>query len=200
MGAFMRHCTDPSMPVLVDANNILHVTGVLPPDIAGVDEEGLAQLIAESRYRGDAVCLVCDGPRRNRPAGPIAGVALRYSGAGTSADEVIAHLVAQCTAPRRLTVVSGDRAILRDARRRRCPVVTATDFLETLARDHATQTKRGTPPRSRPQTPTLDPQSIDAWRTFFGLDDSTALERLARAAREGPAHKRPHDRRTPRQL
>jgi len=188
------------MPVLVDANNILHVTGVLPPDIAGVDEEGLAQLIADSRYRGDAVCLVCDGPRRNRPTGPIAGVALRYSGAGKTADEVIANLVAQCTAPRRLTVVSGDRAILRDARKRRCAVLTATEFLETLTRDHAARAKSGTALRTRPQMPILDSQSIDAWRSFFGLDDPQALERLARAAREGPAHKRPHDRRTPRAL
>ncbi|MBM4008826.1 MAG: hypothetical protein FJ285_04450 [Planctomycetes bacterium] len=196
----MGHCTAQPMPVLVDANNILHVTGVLPPDIAGVDEEGLAQLIADSRYRGDAVCLVCDGPRRNRPTGPIAGISLRYSGAGKTADEVIAHLVAQCTAPRRLTVVSGDRAILRDARKRRCPVLTASEFLETLTRDHAARGKLGTAPRSRPPTPTLDSQSIDAWRSFFGLDDPQALERLARAAREGPAHKRPHDRRTPRAL
>lgn len=195
----MRHYPR-HMPVLLDANNILHVTGVLPPDIAGIDEEGLAQLVADSRYRGDAVCLVCDGPRRNRPTGPIAGVSLRYSGAGKTADEVIAHLVDQCTAPRRLTVVSGDRAILRDARKRRCPVLTATEFLETLARDHKTRMSSKTPPRSRPQTPALDAQSIDAWRAFFGLDDPRAIERLARAARDGPAHKRPHDRRTPRAL
>lgn len=188
------------MPILIDANNVLHVTGVLPPDLAGVDEEGLAQLIADSRYRGDAVCLVCDGPRRNRPVGPIAGIALRYSGAGKTADEVIAILVAQCTAPRRLTVVSGDRAILRDARKRRCPVLNATEFLEILTRDHTVRAKSRTPLRSRPQTPTLDPQTVDAWRSFFGLDDPQALERLARAAREGPAHKRPHDRRSPRTL
>ena len=41
------------MPLLIDAYNVLHVVGVLPPDLAGIDLEELAILIAKSRFRGE---------------------------------------------------------------------------------------------------------------------------------------------------
>ena len=82
----MGNSPQPHMPILIDANNTLHVTGVLPAEIAGVDEAGLASLIARSRYGRDVVCLVCDGAPRARPLGPIHGVQLLYSGSRQSAS------------------------------------------------------------------------------------------------------------------
>jgi hypothetical protein len=46
----------------------------------------------------------------------------------------------------------------------------------------------------------LTQQQIQAWKVYFGLDDPQKLEALKLSAREGPAHRKPHDRRTPRQL
>ena len=40
------------MLIIVDTYNVLHVVGVLPPEIAGVDTAGLIELLARSRYRG----------------------------------------------------------------------------------------------------------------------------------------------------
>ena len=51
------------------------------------------------------------------------------------ADDVIARMIRQSSAPRRLTIVSSDRAILREARRRRCRTITSDQFLAQLARD-----------------------------------------------------------------
>lgn len=49
------------MPLIIDVYNVLHTTGILPPDIAGLDVEGLRKLIAISRYRDQYSLLVCDG-------------------------------------------------------------------------------------------------------------------------------------------
>ncbi len=49
------------MPLVVDAYNVLHVTGVLPPEIAGLDLNGLADLIEASGLAKDEVWIVCDG-------------------------------------------------------------------------------------------------------------------------------------------
>ena len=67
------------MHVLVDAYNVLHVVGVLPPEHAGIDLEELADLIAASRYGGHPVLLVCDADpeaassRHLRGQGPSRG-------------------------------------------------------------------------------------------------------------------------------
>lgn len=191
------------MPVLIDANNTLHVTGVLPPEIAGVDEGGLAQLINGSRYGSDVVCLVCDGAARGRPLGPIGAVQFIYSGPRQSADAVIARLVTACTAPRSMTVVSNDRAVKKHASRRRCRVLAADEFLATLAQDHLRRARASSEGRAgaiRPRTATVSPEQVEAWKAYFGLADPASLEALKRASREGPAHRKPHDRRSPRQL
>ena len=97
------------MSVLIDVNNVLHVVGVLPPDLAGIDVEELGDLIQKSRFRRDHVVFVCDGKRRRHMTTP--DIKVVFSGAGVSADDVIIGMVDRSTAPRRLTVVSNDREI-----------------------------------------------------------------------------------------
>ena len=194
------------MPLIIDVNNLLHITGVLPPEIAGLDEAGLADLIGQSRFQREATCLVCDGPARGRPTDDAGSVVFHYAGSGSTADAVIAKIVDACTAPRRMTVVSSDRAILKHAKRRRCPTISANEFLEILARDHAAAGRgargaaRARGSNARPQIDPLTQQQIHAWKVYFGLDDPKKLDALKQSAREGPAHRKPHDRRTPRQL
>ncbi len=54
--------------LLVDTYNVLHVTGVLPPELAGLEPMGLAELIARSRYRAREARLVCDGVKERATA------------------------------------------------------------------------------------------------------------------------------------
>jgi uncharacterized protein YegJ (DUF2314 family) len=139
------------MTILVDAYNVLHVVGVLPPELAGIDVPGLADLIATSRYRGRAVLLVCDGRPAPGARDRIGRVAVAYAGPSFAADDVIAAMIARSPAPRRLTVVSSDRAIARAARRRRCRVLASPRFLAQLARDRraAGRARRHAPPPER---------------------------------------------------
>ena len=109
------------MPTIVDTYNVLHVEGVLPPELAGPDITGLARLTADSRFAGEPVVLVCDGSPpgvKERPVS-VGPVQIRFAGRGRSADDEIIRLVEQSSTPRRLTIVSSDRAIQRAARRRR---------------------------------------------------------------------------------
>jgi hypothetical protein len=125
------------MSLIVDTYNVLHTVGVLPPDIAGVDASGLAELIGRSRYRHQRATLVCDGvPHEDSPRGTVGGVVFRYAGADRTADDVIAQIIRRSSSPRRLTVISSDRAVLREARRRRCGTLRSEEFLEQLSKDH----------------------------------------------------------------
>jgi len=122
--------------LLVDAYNVLHVTGVLPPDLAGLEVQGLARLILRSRYRQTKAVLVCDGIVADAAQSPSAApVEIRYAGAGKSADSFIMARILSSSAPRRLTVVTSDREIQRAARRRDSRVVESAEFLGQLVLD-----------------------------------------------------------------
>jgi YacP-like NYN domain len=127
--------------LLLDTYNILHVTGVLPPDLAGIEIMDLVRLIRASRYRHQPATLVCDGRANPQAkAGRQGLITIQFSGGskdagGRSADDLIAQIIAQSTAPRRLTVVSSDRAIIKAARRRRCVNLTSEAFLKNLVAD-----------------------------------------------------------------
>ena len=128
------------MTLIVDTCNVLHRTGVLPPDLAGVDEEGLAALVDRSRYGGQPTLLVCDGgPGGQAALQRYGNVRYQYAGPGTTADEVIERLIQASDAPRRLLVVTSDRAVATRAKRRRCKVIDSDAFLEQLANDIQTR-------------------------------------------------------------
>jgi len=83
------------------------------------------------------------------------------------ADDVIVELIDRSSIPRRLLVVSSDRAILRAARRRRCRTLTSDRFLARLAADST----RGFPrvADNRPSGP-LAAEDVDRWAREFDVD------------------------------
>lgn len=166
----------------MDAYNALHVTGVLPPEIAGLDAPGLARLVALSRYGARPCWLVCDGapPGSRRSGGvirqPVAGVEtveIVYAGPGRDADSAIERLVERDSAPRQLLVVSSDRRILTAARKRRCGTLTSQAFLARLADDHAKPgpgNRTGTDPfPAFALDVPLDPAEAKRWREHLGV-------------------------------
>jgi hypothetical protein len=196
--------------LIVDAYNVLHVTGVLPPELAGLEIEELADLASASRWGRQRIVLVCDGtdPARRRPArGGAAGgsgvrrsdgsavtrrgdehrranartsgaasgtrteggATIHYAGAGETADDAIARMVLESSAPRRLTVVSNDRAVRASARRRGAAVLGADDWLSQLAVDHSRASGRKRSSRARNVGP-LTPEQVDAWLRYFGVE------------------------------
>lgn len=190
------------MPLIVDTYNVLHVTGVLPPAVAGVDVDGLASLIAASRYGGDTTWLVCDGPRPSgsrrpsgasgsgaarrrsdardegpsQPAAASAGgrIVVHYVGPGRDADGHIGRMIDASTHPKRLMVVSSDRRVQRMARRRRCRTMTADGFLTALLLDvHRPGGSSSHLQHGRGRPPVpLDRQQVDRWVAAFGVEEA----------------------------
>ncbi|MEL7473277.1 MAG: NYN domain-containing protein [Planctomycetota bacterium] len=158
--------------LVVDTYNVLGVTGVLPPDLAGLDVEGLADLIRASRHARDPALLVCDGTPPGRPwrgRGPVRtdfdDVRVAYAGPGREADDLIEQLLFDHSAARRMTVVSNDRRIQRAARKRRAGVLPSDDFLRGLAADH--QRGRASPYPEFAKAIPLAQDRVSAWlRTF----------------------------------
>jgi hypothetical protein len=186
-----------AMPLILDTFNVLHTTGVLPPDLAGLDVEGLAVLIARSRYRDERVTFVCDGqppdttsrtvpPTDLPPPGPLVVAdsnddtradrfSVRYSGRAASADDLIRDMVRASTAPRRIIVVSSDHAVQREARKRKCQVLSAEEFLQHLAHDARLAERAGLRAPARPMDSSMSAQQVERWERVFNVD-TAALE------------------------
>lgn len=156
------------MRVVIDGCNILHVEGVLPAEVAGIDLDGLAALTLASRHRHDSIVIVMDGPRQSAGA-DRGGVRVLFSGAGRTADSVIIEMVNRDSAPRQTLVVSSDREILRAARRRKCRTMTSEAFLARLGDDYATAAPH------RPAPPSGDrvlSTSTEMWIEAFGVTEA----------------------------
>ncbi|MCP4758173.1 MAG: NYN domain-containing protein [Planctomycetes bacterium] len=165
------------MRVLIDAWNVLHQEGVLPPGLAGIDLEGLGRLMQATRWQRVHATLACDGIPKPRPEDLPGAIHVIWSGAGREADDVIEGLIRRSTTPRRLIVVSSDRRLQKAARRRRCKWLSSEDFLRTILEDLASGVE-ATPLPSGP------PESAEAWVGHFGLskDEIAAIEAETEAA------------------
>jgi len=161
--------------LLIDAYNALHVTGVLPPDLAGVDVRGLADLVGRSRWRSVGAVLVCDGTGPGGPtrSTPIEGAAveIRYAGPGRDADSLIERLLDRHSAPRRVTVVSSDRRLQKAARRRKARWMPSEAFLERLAQDARRGVVKPDPYRAFDRAVPLDAGTVEDWIRAFDISD-----------------------------
>jgi hypothetical protein len=172
------------MPLVLDASNILHVTGVLPPELAGPDERALVGMIRSSRWRAERIWVVCDGGRRASSSEFHDGAVLHHAGPGSDADTVIAKLIDTCSHRNSLTVVTSDRRVAAHARRRDCRTMRSEDFLAALARDCGDRTARkARPPATSTRAPRpaarvaadserIDAAQVAAWLAYFGLSGS----------------------------
>ena len=184
------------MPTIIDAYNVLHVVGVLPPDLAGIDLEELAELIGTSRYRGDSTILVCDGTSKPHRVA-TAGVDVMFAGPGIKADDAIMRFVKRSSAPRRLRVVTSDREIVHATRRRRVNVITSETFLEQLAEDRRLSSSGSARARRHDHRSTSHPadrRQVEHWLRVFGLDpedpdSTTEPENAPAAADRSPTEK-----------
>lgn len=152
--------------LLIDVYNVLHVTGVLPPDMAGIEVADLARLVRGSRYAGEEIILVCDGTgggasrhgidpkrspggsgvKRNRHGrdGRRGTVALVYAGPGMEADSIIEMMLrgggrfGNASAGRRgkSSIVSSDRRVSFAAKRAGARSLSSEEFLQQLVDDH----------------------------------------------------------------
>lgn len=175
--------------LVVDTFNVLHVSGVLPPELAGIEVPELVGLVAESRYGSQAATFVCDGARPGTGhTGPSAyqlgHAKVLYTGAGRDADGEIEKLLELTSFASRMLVVSSDQRLRRAAKRRRATNLRSERFLEHLAEDHGKGPIGTDPLPSFVHEIPLDRYSVAHWMTEFGLGSPDFKERDAAAERE----------------
>ncbi len=169
------------MPLIIDTYNVLHVEGVLPAHLAGLDVDGLARLVERSRHGAEAVWLVCDGSSQR--ARRLGRVVVEPAGPGRSADDHIADWLAAHSAPRRVTVVTSDRAVARRARARGASCVSSEEFLAMLVADEpkaAARARARTAAQSDPRRLVpLSEREVAGWMRLFGISAELAAVEAA---------------------
>ena len=144
--------------VILDTNNVLGATDVLPTEIAGPTPQEFVDLLVASRRYPGGFLLVCDGVRwDDAPKTLPSGIQMRFSGHGVTADEVIARVVSQSSISRHLLVVTTDRALQKQVKRLKASTMDSKAFLEELGFDWQ---RTDQTPQPRADAPELDPNAV----------------------------------------
>ena len=176
------------VPLVIDTYNVLHVTGVLPAELAVGSPEELAALIERSRFGREAVRLVCDGVPRG--ASRVGRIVIEGAGPGRSADAHVAELLERHSAPRRFTVVTSDRAVARHAKSRGADCIRSEEFLGMLAEDaRRSAGRRSRSAARRPAVP-LSETEVEGWMRLFEITAEQAAIEAADAPRAPPSESR----------
>lgn len=181
--------------LIIDAYNVLHVTGALAPQYAGPGLADLADLIAASRWGTIRSSLICDGPGVSVRMKPPGRVEIIFAGPGKDADTLIETIISACSAPRFLAVVSSDRRLQKAAHRRRAGVIASDVFLSRLNLDadrRSSGQPRG-PHRLKPLTPNGPSQSPDVqrWLQRFGITESDPIRKAQSSEQSTPRSSEP---------
>ncbi|MBX3287217.1 MAG: NYN domain-containing protein, partial [Actinobacteria bacterium] len=129
-----RHLVAASGALLVvDGYNVARTTW---PDLEPEEERRrTVALLEEHRARtGVPITVVFDGDSDATAPAASRSVQVRFSPTGVTADEAIAHLLAELPASQPVVVVSSDREVADDARRQGAAVLSSPDFLAALGR------------------------------------------------------------------
>lgn len=168
------------MALLIDGYNLLHAAGLLGRRLGpgGLERAraALLGLLAASLTPEEAARTIVvfdagedaprDRPRRER----LHSIQVQYSPLGEEADDVLERLIAADSAPRQLTVVSGDHRLQRAARRRKATAIGSEDWLSDLNRRRPLDAASQPPaPISAKPTGPLSADEVEGWLKEFGL-------------------------------
>lgn len=159
------------MQLLIDGNNLLYAAHEFDPE-RPIARSALCKTIAAwAMQKRISVEIVFDGPSpRDGLFEQIAaeGVRVTFSGAGVSADDSIHSILERHSGTRHLLVVSSDREVAADARRRGAASRKAGEFWKALLADIARPAK----PRLEPPEKRIGLRNGDAeeWLRELGLD------------------------------
>ncbi len=169
--ADLRYSASVSQHVVIDGNNLLYAMHAHAP-IPSVGRETLVRVVERWARRGqDDVTVVFDGPV---PLGALAEqmlssrIEVRFS-APQTADDVIVAMVCQAKRPDTLRIVTGDKAIRREARMRRCQHTNAVAFVGELFASEEGHRPAADAPREKPTE--VSPAEAQEWVDLFGLSD-----------------------------
>jgi predicted RNA-binding protein with PIN domain len=160
------------MPVLIDGDNLLHAARDMGDPDRLVGRSMLCDSLgAWARRQDERVHIVFDGVSPDPALASQIGhpaIQVSYSGAGVSADSVIADLLTANSAARRVLVVSTDREVRQAARRRRAHSMRSDDFWRQVQRDLSRREPRVAEPDEKRTGPA--PDEVDDWLRRFDPD------------------------------
>ena len=160
------------MELLIDTWNVLHQTGVLPPDLAGLDVGDLASLLSKGRWSRDRISLICDGTHpKDSSTATSRNIEIVYTGGNKTADQEIIDRVAASSSANRIVVVTNDREIIRSIRANGSQNLGSVEFLEAVIDDHHRPEKKIVRKPSG-----LSAEKAAAWKEEFNFDHSDVAD------------------------
>ena len=158
------------MHLLIDTWNVLHQTGILPPENAGIGIKGLTRLVATSRLQGCLMTLVCDGTNvKEGVSSPR--VTCEITGPHNSADDEIIERIRASSGARDTLVITSDQTIIKAVKAAGAQCMKSEHFLKLLIEDSRLPESKRT---HRPSG--LSQKHADAWKTIFDVDCSLVDE------------------------
>lgn len=154
-----------TMVLILDAYNVIHAGRSLGGALADLRVHSLCQWLVTQPALGK-VTLVLDGrPKPHEPSpNEFPALNLVYSGAGVSADSLIGQIVERARRRKALTVVTNDRAVIRDVRSLGARVLSCEAFLGSLVAPARRQRRAGGEKSAPPA-----PGETDQWLKEFGF-------------------------------
>jgi len=161
------------MPTVIDGYNLYHAVMQADPQWESISRSALCREIAVFVGAGSDTSIIFDGswPRERSAEETVRGVSVSFAGPGKEADAVIEDLILECSAPRRLVVVSTDRRLRKAAQRRGCTSIRSEAFAAAML-------KRKLDPRVRvirepveKRRGLSDEQELRDWLTILGVDE-----------------------------
>ena len=166
--------------LIIDGYNLMHAAGMARPSYGPGDLERCRNrllrflksvLSAEARGRTTIVFDAWEPPPGRSSCYTVAGMTVQFAEAPGEADAVIEQLITAHSAPKQVTVISGDRRLQQAASRRKSRF-TDSEAWYTLW-EHR-QPQEETPPSPSPkQDPNLSDQEVDYWMDIFGDIEGT---------------------------
>lgn len=164
------------MSLIIDGYNLLHASGILGGSGPGGLERarrGLLGFLANSlseKQRAKTVIVfdAHDPPWGLSRRAEYEGITIYFASRHADADSLIEELIAQESAPKRLTVVSSDHRLHRAAKRRKATAVDSDRWIAEVRRARQSAGDAGPQETQKPDGP-FSPGEVEFWlREFDG--------------------------------
>jgi predicted RNA-binding protein with PIN domain len=158
------------MPFIIDGHNLLWSVHNVGADFESISDLQLCRIV--SRYLkiiGEKGEMVFDGigPPDKSGFDNIDNLEVVFSGRDIEADTIIINKIRADTAPKRLTVVSGDRKVRASARTRKALSVKSNVFWKQLQRQLSSKKPQAEPAEKHTG---IGEAETSQWLKFFGID------------------------------
>jgi hypothetical protein len=158
------------MPLIIDGYNLLHSIHKANEDSDAISDIQLCRIVdiflTQTGQKGEII-FDGTGPPDKEKFDNTSKLEVFFAGPGRDADTVIENKIKASTAPKRLTVVSSDRRVLRAAQARRTTTIRSNVFWNNLKRQLS---RKAAPKEPVEKHRGLSESETEQWLKFFGLE------------------------------